>query len=97
MLGTMAKVYYVSEKERVEGKYMEKWREQSTLIITTIRILPVRADKYMKENTKTSRICAMEKWRNPVFRKKSGRILWHWFGRRLRNPSLCCFLTLQTW
>ncbi|XP_074996696.1 uncharacterized protein LOC142078059 [Calonectris borealis] len=41
----MTKVYDVSEKQRVAGKYMEKWREQSTLIITTIWIWPVRADK----------------------------------------------------
>lgn len=97
MLGTMTKVYYVSEKETVEGKYMEKWREQSALIITTVQILLARADKYMKDNTKTSRICEMEKQRNPVFRKKSGRILSHWFGRRLRNRSLCCLLRLQMW
>jgi len=74
MLGTMEKIYNVSGKERVEGKCMEKSREQSTLIITTIRISPVKADKSVKVNTKTSRICATEKQGNPVFGKKSGRI-----------------------
>lgn len=74
VLGTMAKVYYVPEEERVEGQSMEKRREQSTLV-TAIRILPVRPEKHMKENTKTSRICATEKQGNPFFRKKSGGIL----------------------
>lgn len=82
-----------SRGEGVNGEM----REQSTLIITTIWILPVRADKHVKENTKTSRICAMEKWGNPVFRKKPGRILSHWFEGRLRNHSLCCLLRLQMW